>query len=98
MIETITLPFKQGFVTVAKESRIKVYRYVRGSVKGFLLNYNESGITIFEPYDYAKFAEGHSIKQLLGKVKTIQKADLMGFDFYPEVKAVETREIIKGEK
>ena len=98
MTETVTLPFKDGFITVSRGSRIKVYRFVRGSVKGFLLNYSESGITIFEPNDYVKFGEGYPMNQLSGNELKIPKSNLMGFDFYPEVAAVETKEIIKGEK
>ena len=98
MIETVTLPFKDGFVTVSRGSRIKVYRFVRGSVRGFLLDYNESGMTIFEPNDYVKFGEDYPMDQLSGSETKIPKSNLMGFAFYPEVKAIETREIIKGEK
>ena len=98
MTETVTLPFRDGFVTVADGSRIKVYRFVRGSVKGFLLDYNESGITVFEPNDYVKFGEGYPMDQLSGNEIKIPKSNLTGFDFYPEVAAVETRKIIKGEK
>ena len=98
MTETITLPFRDGFITVARGSRIKVYRFVRGSVKGFLLDYNESGITVFEPNDYVKFGEGYPMNQLSGNETKIPKSNLMGFGFYPEVVAIETREIFKGEK
>ena len=98
MTEAVTLPFRDGFITVAKGSRIKVYRLVRGSVRGFLLDYNESGITIFEPNDYVKFGEGYPMDQLSGSETKILKSNLMGFAFYHEVKAIETREIIKGEK
>ena len=98
MIETVTLPFRDGFITVARGSRVKVYRFVRGSVKGFLLNYNESGITIFEPNDYSMFGEGYPMNQLSGNETKIPKSNLMGFDFYPEVVAIETREIFKGDK
>ena len=98
MIESVTLPFKDGFVTVSRGSRIKVYRFIRGSVKGFLLDYNGSGMTIFEPGDYSKFGEGYPMDQLSGNEIKIPKSNLMGFNFYPEVVVIETREIIKGEK
>ena len=98
MTETVNLPFRDGFITVAGRSRIKVYRFVRGSVKGFLLDYSESGMTIFEPNDYSKFGEGYPMNRLSGSETKIPKSNLMGFDFYPEVMAVETGEIIKGEK
>ncbi len=98
MTETITLPFRDGFITVVRGSRIKVYRFVRGSVKGFLLDYSESEITVLEPNDYVKFGEGYPMDQLSGNEIKIPKSNLMGFNFYPEVVAVETREIIKGEK
>ena len=98
MTETITLPFRDGFITVARGSRIKVYRFVRGSVKGFLLDYSESEITVFEPNDYVKFGESYPMNQLSCNEIKIPKSNLMGFDFYPEVMVTETREIIKGEK
>ena len=98
MTETITLPFKDGFITVARGRRIKVYRFVKGSVKGFLLDYNGSGMTIFEPNDHVKFGEGYPMDQLSGNEIKITKSNLMGFNFYPEVVVIETREIIKGEK
>ena len=98
MTETVTLPFRDGFITVARGSRIKVYRFVRGSVKGFLLDCNESRITIFEPNDYSKFGEGYPMNRLSGSEIKIPKSNLMGFAFYPEVVAVETGETIKGEK
>ena len=61
----ITLPYKDGKVTVLKGSRIKVYTQ-RGSIKGFLLGFDESGITVLEPTNYLDF-DFHYSEDIRGK-------------------------------
>ncbi len=61
----ITLPYESGNVSVVKGSRIKVYT-LRGSFKGFLLDYDGSGITILEPRNYLDFDSLHS-ENITGK-------------------------------
>lgn len=48
-IETVTLPYNDGHVTVKINSRIKVYRVDGPSKKGYLADYDEKGLVIFEP-------------------------------------------------
>ncbi len=84
----ITLPYKDGTVTVLKGSRIKVYTQ-RGSIKGFLLGYDESGITVLEPRNYLDF-DFHYSEDIKGKKRNIPLTQLGGFAFYPEVSFLET--------
>ena len=86
----ITLPYKDGTVTVLKGSRIKVYTQ-RGSIKGFLLGYDESGITVLEPRNYLDF-DFHYSEDIKGKKRKIPLTQLGGFAFYPEVNFLETNE------
>ena len=86
----ITLPYKDGTVTVLKGSRIKVYTQ-RGSIKGFLLGYDESGITVLEPRNYLDF-DFHYSEDIKGKKRKISLTQLGGFAFYPEVSFLETDE------
>ncbi len=87
----IVLPYKNGIVTVAYGSRIKVYRPIGGAVKGFLLGYDTSGITILEPRDYHDFDSLYS-ENITGKKRKIPLTQLGGFAFYPEVSFLQTNE------
>ena len=86
----ITLPYKDGKVTVLKGSRIKVYTQ-RGSIKGFLLGFDESGITVLEPTNYLDF-DFHYSEDIKGKKRKISLTQLGGFAFYPEVSFLQTNE------
>jgi hypothetical protein len=86
----ITLPYKDGKVTVLKGSRIKVYTQ-RGSIKGFLLGFDESGITVLEPTNYLDFDFRYS-EDIKGKKRKIPLKQLGGFAFYPEVSFLQTNE------
>ena len=86
----ITLPYKDGKVTVLKGSRIKVYTQ-RGSIKGFLLGFDESGITVLEPTNYLDF-DFHYSEDIKGKKRKIPLKQLGGFAFYPEVSFLQTNE------
>ena len=86
----ITLPYKDGKVTVLKGSRIKVYTQ-RGSIKGFLLGFDESGITVLEPTNYLDF-DFHYSEDIKGKKRKIPLKQLGGFAFYPEVSYLQTNE------
>lgn len=86
----ITLPYKDGKVTVLKGSRIKVYTQ-RGSIKGFLLGFDESGITVLEPTNYLDF-DFHYSEDIKGKKRKIPLTQLGGFAFYPEVSFLQTNE------
>ena len=86
----ITLPYKDGKVTVLKGSRIKVYTQ-RGSIKGFLLGFDESGITVLEPTNYLDF-DFHFSEDIKGKKRKIPLKQLGGFAFYPEVSFLQTNE------
>ena len=86
----ITLPYKDGKVTVLKGSRIKVYTQ-RGSIKGFLLGFDESGITVLEPTNYLDF-DFHYSEDIRGKKRKIPFKQLGGFAFYPEVSFLQTNE------
>ncbi len=86
----ITLPYKDGKVTVLKGSRIKVYTQ-RGSIKGFLLGFDESGITVLEPRNYLDF-DFHYSEDIKGKKRKIPLKQLGGFAFYPEVSFLQTNE------
>ena len=86
----IALPYKNGKVTVLKGSRIKVYTQ-RGSIKGFLLGYDGSGITVLEPNNYLDF-DFHYSEDIKGKKRKIPLTQLGGFAFYPEVSFLETNE------
>lgn len=90
MNELITLPYKNGKVSVVKGSRIKVYTS-RGSIKGFVLDYNESGLTVLEPKNYLDF-DFHYSEGIKGKKRKIPLSRLEGFAFYPEVTFLETNE------
>ena len=99
MNELIVLSYKKGNVpgnvSVAKGSRIKVYRPIGGSIKGFLLNYDASGITILEPENYTDFdyfCWEVCREEIKGKVRKIQYSQLGGYAFYPEVVVHETDE------
>lgn len=91
MTEQIVLPYKNGTVTVLKGSRIKVYRPIGGSIKGFLLGFDESGITVLEPRNYLDF-DFHYSEDIKGKKRKISLTQLGGFTFYPEVSFLETDE------
>ncbi|MGC8618672.1 MAG: hypothetical protein ACP5UZ_08080 [Thermoplasmata archaeon] len=95
MSELITLPYKKGNisgkVSVEKGSRIKVYRPIGGSVKGFLLGYDASGITILEPENYKNFDDLRS-EGIKGRLRKIPPSQLGGYAFYPEVTVFETIE------
>ena len=86
----IVLPYKNGTVTVLKGSRIKVYTQ-RGSIKGFLLGFDESGITVLEPRNYLDF-DFHYSEDIKGKKRKISLTQLGGFAFYPEVSFLQTNE------
>ena len=86
----ITLPYKDGKVTILKGSRIKVYTQ-RGSIKGFLLGFDESGITVLEPRNYLDSDSLYS-EDIKGKKRKIPLTQLGGFAFYPEVSFLETDE------
>ena len=90
MTEQIVLPYKDGKVTVLKGSRIKVYTQ-RGSIKGFLLGFDESGITVLEPTNYLDF-DFHYSEDIKGKKRKIPLKQLGGFAFYPEVSFLQTNE------
>ena len=90
MTEQIVLPYKDGKVTVLKGSRIKVYTQ-RGSIKGFLLGFDESGITVLEPTNYLDF-DFHYSEDIKGKKRKITLTQLGGFAFYPEVSFLQTNE------
>ena len=90
MTEQIVLPYKDGKVTVLKGSRIKVYTQ-RGSIKGFLLGFDESGITVLEPTNYLDF-DFHYSEDIKGKKRKIPLKQLGGFAFYPEVSYLQTNE------
>lgn len=90
MNELITLPYRNGKVTVVKGSRIKVYTQ-RGSIKGFLLGFDESGLTVLEPRNYMDF-DFHYSEDIKGKKRKIPTSQLEGFAFYPEVAFLETNE------
>ena len=91
MTEQIVLPYKNGTVTVLKGSRIKVYRPIGGSIKGFLLGFDESGITVLEPRNYLDFDSLYS-EDIKDKKRKIPLTQLGGFAFYPEVNFLETNE------
>ncbi|MGC8618677.1 MAG: hypothetical protein ACP5UZ_08105 [Thermoplasmata archaeon] len=95
MNEIIVLPYKEGNisgkVSVEKGSRIKVYRPMGGSIKGFLLGYDASGITILEPENYKDFDNIRS-EGIKGRVRKIPLSQLRGYAFYPEVTVFETNE------
>ena len=86
----ITLPYKDGKVTVLKGSRIKVYTQ-RGSIKGFLLGFDETGLTVLEPTNYLDF-DFHYSEDIKGKKRKIPLTQLGGFAFYPEVSFLQTNE------
>ena len=86
----ITLPYKDGKVTVLKGSRIKVYTQ-RGSTKGFLLGFDETGLTVLEPRNYLDF-DFHYSEDIKGKKRKIPLKQLGGFAFYPEVSFLQTNE------
>ena len=86
----IVLPYKNGKVTVAYGSRIKVYTQ-RGSIKGFLLGFDESGITVLEPTNYLDF-DFHYSEDIKGKKRKTPLTQLGGFAFYPEVSFLQTNE------
>ena len=79
----ITIAYKNGTVTVLKGSRIKAYTQ-RGSIKGFMLGYGESGITVLEPRNYLDSDSLYS-EDIKGKKRKIPLTQLGGFAFYPEV-------------
>ena len=85
----ITLPYKNGAVTVLKGSRIKVYTQ-RGSIKGFLPGFDESGITVLEPRNYLDFGFHYS-EDIKGKKRKIPPTQLGSFAFYPEVSFLESK-------
>lgn len=84
--EMIQLPFMGGYVKVQKGSRIKVYRQVNGSVRGFLMAFDDSkGLVVYEPDDYSLFDGGSSPETLSGKEIVVDIGNLKAFAFYPEV-------------
>lgn len=97
-VEMITLPFKKGSIEgeieVEKYSRIKVYRFMYRSVKGYLIGFSDKGLTVYEPYDFIRFGQGYQMKELRGHEVTILGSDFTGYAFYPEVTILETKKPI----
>jgi len=52
MVERVTLLYNGGSVTVAKYSRIKVYHQSLGSIKGFIVGFDDEKITLVVPDDF----------------------------------------------
>jgi len=87
MSKFVTISYENGTVTVPAFSRIKVYHKFRGSIRGYIMSEDEDHLTLIVPRDVKQFYEG----RIVGNVKTFRKTDLNGFDFYPEVTVLETR-------
>ncbi len=86
--QIVDIPYKNGHISVKKYSRIKIYKMACGSTKGFLVDYNKDCISILVPSDYHEFDE----KKVKGKETKIYAANIRGFNFYPEVTVLETKE------
>lgn len=91
--ETVTVPHKNGQVIVKINSRIKVYKVYGASRKGYLADYDEKGLVIFEPVHYQDFEDNLPMELVEGHYVTIPKNNLGGFAFYPEVTILETKDI-----
>ena len=87
MGKTVTISYENGTVTVPMFSRIKIYRKFGGSVRGYLIGEDDEHLILIVPKDVDDFYDG----RIVGDVKTFRKTDLNGFDFYPEVTVLETR-------
>ncbi|MEM3829745.1 MAG: hypothetical protein QXP36_11100 [Conexivisphaerales archaeon] len=94
MSNTITLPYKGGFLTVPRYSRIKVYK-LKGSLKGYLDSFNNKELIIIVPYNYEEFHEGSLPR---GKKITIKREFLLGYSFYPENDLISLKEVREGLK
>jgi len=87
MVERVTLLYNGGSVTVAKYSRIKVYHQSLGSIKGFIVGFDDEKITLIVPDDFDLFNNGI----IEGKKTSFRNEELKGFAFYPEVKILESK-------
>ena len=87
MSKFVTISYENGTVTVPAFSRIKVYHKFRGSIRGYIMSEDDEYLTLIVLRDVKQFYRG----RIVGDVKTFRKADLNGFDFYPEVTVLETR-------
>jgi len=93
MGKTVTISYENGTVTVPALSRIKVYHKFRGSIRGYIMEEDEEHLTLIVPYDLDHFYRGI----VEGKEKSLNKRDLNGFDFYPKVTVLETKNSKSGE-
>ena len=89
----VTISYKDGSVTIPKFSRIKIYHKFRGSIRGFIVSEDNDKLFLIVPYDLDHFYRGI----VEGKEKSLNKRDLNGFDFYPEVTVLETKNSKSGE-
>jgi hypothetical protein len=91
--ETVTIPYKGGQVTVKINSRIKVYKVYGASRKGYLADYDEKGLVIFEAIHPLEFEDNLPMELVEGHYVTIPMNNIGGFAFYPEVTILETKDI-----
>jgi len=87
MGKTVTISYENGTVTVPMFSRIKIYRKFGGSVRGYIIGEDDEHLILIVPKDVDDFYEG----VIVGEIKKFKKSDLNGFNFYPEVIVLETR-------
>jgi hypothetical protein len=87
MSKFVTISYENGTVTVLALPRIKVYHKFKGSIIEYIMSEDEDHLTLIVPSDVKQFYEG----RIVWDVKTFRKTDLNGFDFYPEVTVLETR-------
>ena len=90
MSKFVMISYENGTVTVPALSRIKIYHKFRGSIRGYIMSEDEEGLTLIVPRDIKQFYEG----RIVGDMEAFRKTDLNGFDFYPEVTVLETRNYI----